>query len=414
LLAPAGLATAGAAGAWWLVRRKGLHRWLLPYVFSAHERRLPRPGEPVHVLLCICDHFEPKLGGATPLQARARVHRWISEYPRLFERFRDSDGRPPRHTFFYPVEEYEPEYLEALAGLCRAGYGEVEIHLHHNNDTPENLRQTLLGFKTKLRAQHGLLGLDRRTSEVAYGFIHGNWALDNSRSDGRWCGVNNELDILRETGCYADFTLPSAPSETQTRKINSIYWAVDDPRRAKSHNWGFNVGTVPRPANSLLMIQGPLLFDWSQRKYGVMPGIENACLQQSQPPSMQRLELWLKASVRVAVRPDWHFVKLHTHGANEANMPVLLGDAMTRFHAGLAERAKRENCFHFHYVTARELANLALAAESGWDGTVAGAIDYAISLDAAASSGCGSEGLSSAAFGKAPGQSERISTHMPK
>ena len=78
--------------------------------------------------------------------------------------------------------------------------------------------------------RHGLLACDRRTGRPAYGFIHGNWALDNSRPDGRWCGVNNELDVLRETGCYADFTFPSAPSPTQPRKINSIYYAVDDPQ----------------------------------------------------------------------------------------------------------------------------------------------------------------------------------------
>ena len=37
-----------------------------------------------------------------------------------------------------------------------------------------------------------------------FGFIHGNWCLDNSRADGRWCGLNNELILLRELGCYAD------------------------------------------------------------------------------------------------------------------------------------------------------------------------------------------------------------------
>jgi hypothetical protein len=360
-----------------------MHRWLPTYLRSAPSRRSPRRGEPVHLLLCIGDHFEPKLGGAPPPQARERVRRWVEEYPRQFGRFRDSDGRPPRHTFFYPVEEYEPEYLDDLAGLCRAGFGEVEIHLHHDNDTAENLRRTLIDFKTLLHERHGLLGRDRRTGEVTFGFIHGNWALDNSRCDGRWCGVNSELDVLRETGCYADFTLPSAPSETQTRKINSIYWAVDDPAAPKSHDWGPDVGEVPRPANALLMIQGPLLFDWSRRKFGILPRVENACLQGSQPPSLARLDLWLKASVRISSRPDWYFVKLHTHGANEANMPALLGDAMVRFHAGLAERAARDRNFRFHYVSAREMANLALAAEAGWTGSVADARDYAISLDRA-------------------------------
>ncbi len=381
LLGAAGLASSAAVGvacARWYLRRKGMHRWLLPYLLSTRKRRSPRAGQPVHLLLCICDHYEPKLGGAPPAIARERVRRWVEEYPRQFARFRDSDGHTPRHTFFYPIEEYEPEYLDALAGLCRAGFGEVEIHLHHDNDNAENLRRTLLDFKKLLHERHGLLGRDRRTGEIAYGFIHGNWALDNSRSDGRWCGVNNELDILRETGCYADFTLPSAPSETQTRKINSIYWAVDDPLRPKSHDWGPDIGAVPRPANSLLMIQGPLVLDWSRRKLGFLPAVENACLQGNQLPSQSRLDKWLKASVQVPSRPDWYFVKLHTHGANEANMQALLGESMVRFHASLAERARRDENFRFHYVTARELANLALAAEAGGHQSVAVARDLVI------------------------------------
>ena len=60
-----------------------------------------------------------------------------------------------------------------------------------------------------------LVECDPATGELRFAFIHGNWSLDNSRPDGRWCGLNNELILLRELGCYADFTLPSAPSDTQ-------------------------------------------------------------------------------------------------------------------------------------------------------------------------------------------------------
>ena len=359
--AAAGLA--GAAGAGLVARRKGLHRWV-PYNLFRRPYR-PPAGKPVHVLIAVCDHYEPKRGGASPEKARARVQQWVDQYPKQFDRFRDADGRPPRYSFFYPIEEYEPEYLDLLSGLCRAGYGEVEVHYHHDNDTADNLRRELLGFKETLSGRHGLLSRDKQTGEVVYGFIHGNWALDNARSDGRWCGVNNELDVLRETGCYADFTLPSAPSETQTRTINSIYWAVDDPGRPKSHDSGVPVGTVPRPTNALLMIQGPLLLDWRTRKAGVIPKIENSCLQKTQPPDMKRLHLWVRAGVTVATRPEWVFVKLHTHGVNEPNQDVLLGEPMVRFHEGLRDRAARDPLFRFHYVTAREMANLALAAEAG-------------------------------------------------
>jgi hypothetical protein len=327
------------------------------------------------VFLAVCDHYEPNKGNPPPAKAKARVQQWVDAYPKLFSEFRDSDGRTPRHSFFYPAEEYEPEYLDMLAGICRAGHGEVEVHLHHDNDTAENLRRTLLEFKRVLSERHGLLSRDKLTGEVVYGFIHGNWALDNARCDGRWCGVNNELDVLRETGCYADYTLPSAPSETQTRKINSIYWATDDPTQPKSHNTGIDIGYGPAPKNGLLMIQGPLLLDWSARKRGFLPAIENADIRKNNPPSEKRLESWLRAGVKVATRPDWYFVKLHTHGVDEPNQDVLLGEPMVRFHRALCSRAERNPAFQFHYVTAREMANLALAAAEGVE-NIRTALDY--------------------------------------
>ena len=66
---------------------------------------------------------------------RSRVQQWVEQYPPLFEGFRDADGRPPRHTFFYPIEQYRPEHLERLGELVAAGFGEVEVHLHHDADT---------------------------------------------------------------------------------------------------------------------------------------------------------------------------------------------------------------------------------------------------------------------------------------
>jgi hypothetical protein len=364
-----------------VLRRRGMDRWVGSYARQAARRALSggAAGQTeTHLLLCISDHFEPHNGGVSPERAQARLGNWLDQYPRLFRDIRDSDGRPPRHTFFYPLEQYDPAELEGLATLCRQGFGEVEVHLHHDNDTAESLRRQLLDYKERLARRHGLLSRRRSTGEVVYAFVHGNWALDNSRPDGCWCGVNNELDVLRETGCYVDMTLPSAPSPTQTRKINSIYYAVDDPRRPKSHDTGMDVGTGPAPANGLMLIQGPLLPDWRRRKWRVLPRIENACIQANQPPTDERIDLWLRAAVRVPKRPDWFFVKLHTHGAPESNQRVLLGPAMVEFHEALRRRARRDQRFHFHYVTAREMYNLARTAEAGWRGGVAVALDFEV------------------------------------
>ncbi len=359
---------------------RSLDRWLIPYVLQT-GRRLRRSLGPIHVLICIADHFEPKIAHATPAVARSRVEKWVREYPRQFGDCRDSDGRTPRHSFFYPIEDYEHELVEGLAGLCRAGYGEVEFHLHHDQDTAGNLRGMLLEAVDCFRSRHGLLAHDRKTGLPAFGFIHGNWALDNSGPGGRWCGVNNELDVLLEAGCYADFTFPSAPSSTQPRKINSIYYAIDDPERPRSHDRGIDVGTGPAPAKGLMLIQGPLVLDWSRPRWGVLPRIENGYLQISQPPHIDRLALWLKARVQVHSRPDWFFVKLHAHGAHEHYHDILLGEPMVRFHRALADRAESDSNFHYHYVTAREMYNLVKAAEDGWGGSVADALDYHLIWD---------------------------------
>src|SRR5580692_7085599 len=95
-----GTGLVGAAGACGFLRKKGLHRWLWSYLAKSSTRRAPEPGRPMHLLLCVADHFEPKLGGVVPAVAAQRVQRWVAEYPKLFDRFRDSDGRPPRHSFF--------------------------------------------------------------------------------------------------------------------------------------------------------------------------------------------------------------------------------------------------------------------------------------------------------------------------
>jgi hypothetical protein len=162
----------------------------------------------------------------------------------------------------------------------------------------------------------------------------------------------------------------------QTRKINSVYYAKGVPGRAKSHDTGIDVGVESAPEGSLMLIQGPLLLNWSEKKWGLLPRIENGCLQRSQPPSSSRIDLWLKARVQVPTRPDWFFVKLHSHGAPEENQRVMLGEPMLELHRELARRSARNGQFHFHYVTAREMYNLAKAAEAGWRGSVEEARDF--------------------------------------
>jgi hypothetical protein len=49
---------------------------------------------------------------------------------------------------------------------------------------------------------------------------------------------------------------------------------------------------------------------------------------------------------------------------------------MQCFHRALARRAAEEGNFYYHYVTAREMYNLARAAEAGWRGSVEAARNF--------------------------------------
>lgn len=347
---------------------KNIHIWLPSYI----KQKLTQQGDgfnqgrTLHIMFCLVDHFEPSWNNATYKEELNRINTWVRGYPEIAKNHYDSRRRYPQHTFFYPAEEYRPEHLDKLTKLCKDGFGDVEIHLHHDNDTSESLEQKIEEYKNRL-VNHGLLSSDG-DGKIRYGFIHGNWALDNSRKDGKWCGVNNELQILKKTGCYADFTLPSAPSDTQTKKINSVYYAKDDPIRPKSHNSGVDVEVGKEQEGDLMIIQGPLALNWKSRKWGIFPQIENGEISHKNPPTEDRIDLWIRQGIHIKRKPNWIFVKVHTHGAQEKNWDVLLGRPMQEMISYLENKYNDGKDYILYYVTAREMYNLIKAAEGGKEG----------------------------------------------
>ncbi len=86
------------------------------------------------------------------------------------------------------------------------------------------------------------------------------------------------------------------------------------------------------------------------------------------PPTLKRFKLWMECRITVSGRPNWIFVKLHTHGAEPLNSEMLLGEEMKLFHTALAVYAERAHNLRYHYVTAREMVNIIHAAEAGHSG----------------------------------------------
>jgi len=344
------------------------------------------PHQQRHLILALADHFEPCYTGipqtyhSVSEQVR-RMRDWAKSYPAVVDRWRDVDGHPFKHTYFYLAEHYHPEVVEILAEHCRQGWGEVEIHLHHGIDTPdspENTRNILETFRTQL-LEHGCLSKMDGDATPRYAFVHGNWALANS-GNGRFCGVDEEMQILADTGCYADFTLPSAPEPMQIAKVNSIYECGLPMNERAPHRKGRDLRVGEAPRLWPVMIQGPLMLDFGRRRRGVIPGIENSELSASNPPTLHRLKSWRRAAISILGRPEWCFIKLHCHGMIAQDQPSLLGQPMAEFLRELTELSRNNGSFQLHFVTAREMVNIVLAACDGLEGDPGGFRDYRLKL----------------------------------
>jgi hypothetical protein len=352
----------------------GYARWLASVASSRVQAGLrPSPG-PRHLLFAFCDHFEPLFKTTDHAVGHERVRAWHEQYPKLAAGYRDADGRPPRHSFFFPGEEYVPGFIDRLTDLVGRGFGEVELHMHHDGDTADSVRKLIADYLGKL-ASHGHLSRDG--GRPRYAFIHGNWALANARRDGKWCGVDDEVPLLFETGCYADFTFPAVPDESQPPIVNQIYWPEGDlsRRRAQDQGTRARVGEIRR--DRILMIEGPLAFAVRPGRVP-MPRVEYGAITAVDLPTPSRVRSWVRQGIHVEGRPEWIFVKVYTHGAPEAQAAALLNEGGHMLHRELTTRYNDGDSWRLHYVTAREMYNIAIAAMDGRDGDPGRYRDYVL------------------------------------
>jgi hypothetical protein len=361
------------------VLRRKLHLWLPSYVARRlHPARVP-DGVTIDVLFCLADHYEPGWNHVDRETERARVKGWPEKYPRLARDFADADGRPPQHTWFYPPHYYRREHFEAIVGLCRAGYGEIEMHLHHNRlkpfpDTSATLRAKILACLDTYSAFGAFDTKERGARVRRFAFIHGDWALDNSRPD--VCGVNDEITILRDTGCYADFTFPAYMMDSQPGVANTIFYATDDPLRPSSHRSGVEIHVGGTAQGDLLIIQGPFGIRWARRGWCPLPKVDDGEISASNLPTPDRVDFWVRTGVHVRGRREWVVVKAFTHGADLREQEVVLGDAIRRMHEHLRRAYNDGTRYRLHYVSARELYNIVKAAEAGCAGNAGLYRDY--------------------------------------
>jgi len=313
-----------------------------------------RSGKPKRAWVAITDHYEPLGMGASIETALNRVAQWREKWPRIADDApRDSASQRPQYSFFFPQEEYRRELLDGIAEMVRLGVGDVEVHLHHENEQRESFIQKITDYCRRLTCDHGLLR--QQDGRIVFGFIHGNWALDNSRPDGKCCGLNGEIALLRDLGCYADFTMPSAPSATQGRVVNQIYWCTSNfDDRPRSFDNGIEATAGGGRRGDLLMIAGPL----GLRFDGLLiPRLETGELAGYAPSTPSRVRRWFDLAPTIG---EDIFIKLYAHGAAEWNLKPLLNGDLANLFGWLAEEAYLRG-IEIHWATAWQMYQAAAA-----------------------------------------------------
>jgi hypothetical protein len=339
----------------WQALRGG---WLPGYwrMHQPFDRRALPQGAPIDVMVMVADHYEParRDGDEAAIES---VRSWCAAYEAIADRHRDSDGRPPQHTWFYRYDYPNPGCVQVLSESTFRGYGEIEFHLHHGHDTHDSMSARLRDGLDWFNRFGAMLTAEKQPRQ-AFGYVAGNSALDNGAGDDELSGCNTEIRALRDAGCYADFTFSSLGSPAQPRTTNSIYYATEDGG-PKSYDIGVPVSNTRQPSGDLMMFQGPTAFDWRHGR------IDDGSVENSSPPHPRRLGAWLKANVHVCGRPEWIFVKLHTHAMQ--NRTSFLSEACDETFAAMVRWWTRPP-FRLHFVTAREAFNIVKAAEAGLSG----------------------------------------------
>ncbi len=350
------VAISGAIGVSRILNER--YPWIWNYI---HDEIRPVKDVPVkgpkHILFAFTDHFEP--------HDQETMDRWIKTYPAMADQHSDADGRNPQHSFFWFFSHSDinekKSFLKQASRLVYEGYGEIELHMHHGNDTEETFLKQM-NEAIDLSHEVGAMITQETQPRSTFGFIHGMWGLDNSRGPGD-CGINNELILLRRLGCYADFTNPSW-GVMHPKIVNHFYYATDDPQKPKSYDTGTLMEVGKPGVGDLFMFTGQSI----ARFEGLKVEYDHGEIDKDNLPTPERIDRWVKKAVPIKGRPEWIFIKVFAHSAIEADHEATLGRWRDRMHDYLEMKYNDGANYVLHYVTAREAYNIAKAAESGKSG----------------------------------------------
>lgn len=349
------------------IKKKNMHIWLWSYV-KRNLKQDKKVDEPIDILFLFVDHFELN-------NHEDRLDAWENRYPQLAKKHKDYDGEYPKHTFYYAMDLMQEHELSALQGLVKDRLGEFELHWHHSHDTEETFLQKIKEAMTVFH-KYGYMLPYEDGQTACFSFIHGNWSLGNSRG-AEFCGVDNEISLLQELGCYGDFTFPALFSVAQPSCVNAIYYCKDDESK-KSYDTGrpSKVG-VSAQSDEFMIFQGALSINFKDWRHKWHPTIEDGDIYYSNTHGdPKRIDAWVRQAIHVEGNKNWQFVKVFCHGAQDHKYVV--GPQTDKMFSYLESNYNDGKKYRLHYVTAREAYNIVKAAEDGKVGNPNAFRDYKI------------------------------------
>lgn len=349
------------------IKRKRIDGWLPHYIKGLFNH--PKvTGKPIDIMFMFVDHFE--LNGKED-----RLKAWSIDYPAIAKKHTDNDGHNPKHTFFYALDLMHEHELIAMKPVVDSGYGEFELHWHHENDSPTSFVEKLDAAMVIFHKHEYMLPY-KTDQKACFSFIHGNWSLANSRGS-HFCGVDNEVELLMQQGCYADFTFPALFSEAQPPMINNIYYCSNNYQKSCYFEGRDAAVNKPVEENEFMIFQGPMTINWLDWRHKWHPTFEDGDIN-SYPThdDPKRINAWMRQAIHVKGRPEWQFVKIFCHGAQDHKSVV--SDTTDRMFDYIEKHYNDGKNYRLHYVSAREAYNIVKAAENGKEGNPNEYRDYEI------------------------------------
>jgi len=282
----------------------------------------------------------------------------------------DNEGNRLRITMACPTGSIDTTGLQKLSEKVIESGGEVECLLRSADLSDSDTAKSLGRFISHLQNMGWAITSDSLTRFAVL------FDDDTIAEAGLHRKSGSIIRELVSAGCFAD--LSSVNSADEGLMLNSIYTAFPEGLRS---GIGTHHGTARMNrtgGRGLLRICGPTVVNWTRLNDMFLPCIETGVIDSAHSPGSHSAENWLRADVHVNGQPNWKFIKLiiecHADSGHRNDVIVRAESALKHLHS----LCDQEDCCRLHFVTAREMANIAYAASSGECGDASRYRDYLV------------------------------------